>query len=75
MHSCMEKHVIISKITHYLIQYFQLLYTEERAFGVWTDLAFTPCCRACWAMLAERDISSYELLVQLPISAGGAEQT
>ena len=32
--------------------------------------ALTPCFSACLAMLAERVMSSYELLVQLPMSAG-----
>ena len=31
--------------------------------------ALTPLSMACLAMLADRDMSSYELLVQLPISA------
>ena len=32
--------------------------------------ALMPCFSACLAMLAERVMSSYELLVQLPMSAG-----
>ena len=36
-----------------------------------THFALTPFCIACLAMLAERDMSSYELLVQLPINAVG----
>ena len=31
--------------------------------------ALTPLSIACLAMLADRDMSSYELLVQLPINA------
>ena len=34
-----------------------------------TDLVLMPCWRACLAILAARVMSSYELLVQLPISA------
>ena len=41
-----------------------------------TYFALTPCFRACFAMLAERVMSSYELLVQLPMRAteGGIER-
>jgi len=31
--------------------------------------ALTPLSMACLAILADRDMSSYELLVQLPINA------
>ena len=34
-----------------------------------THFALTPLSIACLAMLADRDMSSYELLVQLPINA------
>ena len=42
-------------------------------YSTHTDLALTPFSRACLAMLAARVMSSYELLVQLPISAGGGQ--
>ena len=39
-----------------------------------THLDLTPCARACLAMLAARDMSSYELLVQLPMRAEGGRE-
>ena len=67
MQPCKHKHIVNFYVHR---TYSRQLATETRTMQTKPHFALTPCFSACLAMLAERVMSSYELLVQLPMSAG-----